>query len=69
MVPQTWLVQIIEMDGDQVRVARVPVDRSGRGAWSPSGLRAERTVIAISGTSPVTTQRASYRLRAYALPP
>ncbi len=62
-LPQQWLVQALAFDGDRLTgVTRVPVAADGRaqieidatGWW-------QRTVIAISGLTPVTTERAAYR--------
>lgn len=60
-LPQSWLVQVVEITGGSFDVARIEVDGAGRAEWrgSPS---ADRVVVALSATTPVTTQRASYSI-------
>jgi len=59
-LPQLWAVQAIEFAGDSVRASRVPIDGSGRGTWETGG--ADRVILAVSGVTPVTLERGSYRL-------
>ena len=58
-LPQSWSVQVIEWRGGVPQARRLPVDASGRATWSPSDA-ADRAVLAVSGTAPVTLQRAQY---------
>ncbi|HHY55821.1 MAG TPA: hypothetical protein GYA08_10330 [Chloroflexi bacterium] len=62
-LPQRWLVQVLEFDGDRLTsVRRVPVAADGRAQIEIAGLGGRRTaVVAISGLTPVTTEAAGYR--------
>jgi immune inhibitor A len=59
---QGWLVQLLEVGKDgAVTLQRVPVDSSGHGQISVTGLdNLQDTVLAISALAPVTTEKASY---------
>lgn len=61
-LPQRWLLQVLEFDGDTLAaVRRVPVDQQGRAEVRIAGLgNGRRAVVAVSGLSPVTTQPAQY---------
>ncbi|MFN8465876.1 MAG: immune inhibitor A [Caldilineaceae bacterium] len=61
-LPQTWLVQAMEFDGDTLTaVRRVPVAADGHAEVDIKGLgNGRRAVVAISGLAPVTTLPASY---------
>jgi immune inhibitor A len=68
MLPQRWLLQVMEFDGDElIAVRRVPVDEMGKAAINIASLSNGRTaVIAISGLTRGTTLPAEYR---YAVEP
>jgi len=72
ILPQRFLVQVIEFSGDgkEVKVRRIPLeeDRRGRIVIEGFGPRIERVVLAISGLTPLTTQLAPYRYRIEELP-
>jgi immune inhibitor A len=61
-LPQRWLLQVLEFDGDTLTaVRRVPSDAQGRAEAEITGLgNGRRAVVAISGLSPVTTLPAQY---------
>jgi hypothetical protein len=61
-LPQRWLLQVLEFDGDTLAaVRRVPVDSQGRAEVEIAGLgNGRRAVVAVSGLSPVTTLPAEY---------
>ncbi len=61
-LPQTWLIQVMEFDGDTLTaVRRVPVDGDGHAEVDIKGLgNGRRAVVAISGLAPVTTLPAHY---------
>ena len=61
-LPQSWLVQVLEFDGDTLTAVRaVPVDADGRADVDIEGLGSgRRAVVAISGLAPVTTLPAHY---------
>jgi hypothetical protein len=66
-LPQRWLVQVLEFDGDTLTaVQRVPVDAGGRAQVDVAGLgNGRRAVVAISGLAPVTTLHAHYEYSVY----
>mgnify|MGYP000903407184 CR=1 FL=1 len=68
LLPQHWLLQVLEYDGDTLTgVRRVPVAEDGRAVFDLAGLGAGRSaVVAISGLTRGTTLPAEYR---YALEP
>jgi hypothetical protein len=59
---QRWLVQLLEVGKDgAVTLQRVPIDPSGRGQISITGLgNIQDAVLAVSALAPVTTEKASY---------
>jgi hypothetical protein len=61
-LPQTWLLQVMEFDGDTLQaVRRVPVDGEGRARVSIEDLGGDRrAVVTVSGLAPVTTLKAQY---------
>ena len=61
-LPQRWLLQVLEFDGDTLSAARrVPVDANGHAQVDIAGLGdGRRAVVAISGLAPVTTLPANY---------
>jgi hypothetical protein len=61
MLPQRWAVQVIEILGDEVRATSLNLDRDGNATWNVRE-DARRTIIAISGLTPVTLERGSYSL-------
>ena len=60
-LPQPWSVQVIEWRQGVPEARRLPLDAGGRATWSPAEAL-ERAVLAVSGTAPVTLQRAPYTL-------
>jgi len=62
-LPQRWLLQVLEFDGDRlITVRRAPVAADGRAQVEIRDLGGRRSaVIAISGLTPVTTEAAAYR--------
>jgi len=58
---QTWALQVIETSSGGARLTRLPVRTDAPVTWSSSSS-IDRTVVAISGTAPVTLQPAGYRL-------
>jgi len=59
---QRWLVQLLQVGKDgAVTLQRVPIDPSGHGQISVTGLGSlQDAVLAISALAPVTTEKASY---------
>jgi hypothetical protein len=60
-IPQTWSLQVVEWSQGVAEARKLPVDASGRAAWTPTGTL-ERAVLVVAGTAPVTLQRAQYNL-------
>jgi hypothetical protein len=61
-LPQTWLLQVMEFEGDKLEaVRRVPVDDEGRAQVAIENLGGgRRAVVAVSGLAPMTTLAAQY---------
>jgi hypothetical protein len=61
-LPQGWLLQVLEFDGDRLAaVRRIPVDAAGAAKFPVTGLGAGRTaVVAITALAPLTTEPAQY---------
>lgn len=62
-LPQRWLVQVMAFDGERLTgVTQVPVGADGRAEVAIGDLGGRRrAVVAISGLTPRTTERADYR--------
>jgi immune inhibitor A len=63
-LPQTWSLQVVRWTQGAIDAERVQVDPSGRAYWSAGARPPERAVLAVSGSAPVTLQRAKYNLDA-----
>lgn len=65
ILPQRFTVQLIEISDDDVIVRRLPLDETNYGAFTVEdlGSTVQKAVLVVSGTSPVTTQPASYRYK------
>jgi len=58
---QKWLVQLVEVGRDGVRVQRMPVGADGRGQITTDDLsNLSDAMLIVSGLAPVTTERAKY---------
>jgi hypothetical protein len=60
LLPQTFVVQVIRL-GTQTTVERVPLDESNQGALTLTLAAGEDAVLVVSGTTPFTTEVASYQ--------
>ncbi len=60
VLPQTWALRLIRESGGTTSVERVPVDAAGRAHVQLA--EGERGTLAVSGTTPFTTEPASYSL-------
>jgi len=62
-LPQPWLLQVMEFNGDQLTaVRRAPVDATGHAQIQVDGLgNGKSAVVAVSGLAPVTTEPATYQ--------
>jgi bacillopeptidase F (M6 metalloprotease family) len=61
IIPQEWSVQVIEWRQGVAEAHRLDVDAAARASWSAGG-GLDRAVLAVSGTAPVTLQRAQYNV-------
>ncbi len=63
-LPQKFGVQFIEFydNGSPPRVRRLQLDEMRRGEWEISGDSLKRVVVVIAGLTPITTERARYRM-------
>lgn len=61
-LPQQWVVQIVEFQAESVAVSQLPLDAEGRATWRSEGRSVDRAILAVTAATPVTLQRASYRL-------
>ena len=60
VLPQTWALRLIRESGGTTSVERLPVDAAGRAHVQLA--EGERGTLAVSGTTPFTTEPASYSL-------
>ncbi len=62
LLPQAWSLQVVLWTQGVAQAENVPVDASGRAAWSSGGRSIDRAVLTVAGIAPVTLQRAQYNL-------
>ena len=62
VLPQTFAVQLIHQSGGQTTVERMPLDASRQGSLSLNLQRHDTAFLIISGTTPFTTEKASFEL-------
>jgi immune inhibitor A len=62
VLPQRFVVQLIHQSGDQTTVERLPLDTSRQGSLSLRMESGDSAVLAVSGTTPFTTEEASFQL-------
>jgi immune inhibitor A len=63
VLPQTFAVQLIHQSGDQTTVERMPLDANRQGSLSLSLNSGDNTILVISGTTPFTTEEATFDLQ------
>ena len=61
-LPQQWVVQVVEFQPEGVAVSQLPLDADGRATWRSGGQPVDRAILVVTAATPVTLQRASYRL-------
>jgi immune inhibitor A len=61
LLPQIWSAQLVELGGGGVRAGRLQPDAAGR-VVATVEPDAERTILVVSGLTPVTLERASFHL-------
>lgn len=65
VLPQTFILQLIEIGEAGVEVRRIPLDDTNYGTFTIKGLGSDiqKAVMIVSGTAPVTTEPASYQYK------
>ena len=62
LLEQHWLVQVVTIDSNNVRVERMPVGADGKGQLSlPDAGQYSRIMLIVSGETPVTTENGTYK--------
>jgi hypothetical protein len=62
VLPQAFVVQLIQQSGGQTTVERLPLDANRQGGLSLSLNSRDTAILVISGTTPFTTEEASFEL-------
>ena len=62
VLPQTFEVHLIHQSGGQTTVERLPLDASRQGSLSLSLKSRDTAILVVSGTTPFTTELASFGL-------
>jgi immune inhibitor A len=62
VLPQTFVVHLIHQSGGQTTVERLHLDDNGQGNLSINLNRQDFTILVVSGTTPFTTEKASFEL-------
>ncbi|MCB0168269.1 MAG: immune inhibitor A, partial [Anaerolineae bacterium] len=65
ILPQQFIVQLIEVGEAGVDVHRISLDETNYGAFTIEGLgsKIQKAVLIVSGAAPVTTEPASYQYK------
>lgn len=61
ILPQRWIVQVIEFAGWETRVHKIELDEEQKGEWLIDGDEVDRVVLVISALAPSTTEVAPYK--------
>jgi len=61
ILPQRWIVQVIEMAGRETRVRRLELDEEGKGEYLIDADEVDQVVLVVSALAPSTTEVATYR--------
>jgi len=71
VLPQHYLVQVIQQKGDTAEVQRISLDQDNRGRLTLQGMGEvfSEAVLAVSGVTPFTVEPAPYRIRASLVSP
>ncbi len=62
VLPQTFVVQLIRQSAGQTTIDRMPLDVNRHGSLSLSLKKNDTAFLVVSGTTPFTTQKASFEL-------
>jgi len=60
ILPQRWIVQVIEIAGWETRVHRLELDEGGKGEYLIDAGEVDEVVLVISALAPSTTEVAAY---------
>ncbi|MFN8473280.1 MAG: immune inhibitor A [Anaerolineae bacterium] len=65
VVPQRYLVQLIEMRGDNPTVREIPIGPDGRADFKIDGMGTDfpDAILVVAGAAPVTTQTTAYSVK------
>ncbi|MFQ6002053.1 MAG: choice-of-anchor J domain-containing protein, partial [Anaerolineae bacterium] len=61
VLPQRWIVQVIEFAGQETRVHRLELDEEGKGEWLIDADEVDQVVLVVSALAPTTTEVATYK--------
>jgi len=67
VLPQRFLVQVIEIGSDTVAVTPLSLDEANAGSLTITGLddNVEQAILVVSGLTPITTEPARYTVRVF----
>jgi hypothetical protein len=61
VLPQRWIVQVIEIAGQETRVHRIELDEEQKGEYLIDADEVDEVVLVVSALAPSTTEVATYR--------
>lgn len=61
ILPQRWIVQVIEFAGQETRVHKIELDEQGKGEYLIKADEVDEVVLVVSALAPSTTEVATYR--------
>ncbi|HAL62772.1 MAG TPA: hypothetical protein DCP08_10255 [Chloroflexi bacterium] len=61
VLPQRWIVQVIEFAGRETRVHEIELDEEGKGEYLIDADEVDQVVLVVSALAPSTTEVATYR--------
>jgi len=60
ILPQRWVVQVIEFAGEETRVRKIELDEEGKGEYLIDAAVVDQVVLVVSALAPTTTEVATY---------
>jgi len=61
VLPQRWIVQVIEFAGEETRVRKIELDEEQKGEWLIDADEVDEVVLVVSALAPSTTEVGAYR--------
>ncbi len=61
ILPQRWIVQVIEYAGRETRVRKIELDEEQKGEWLIDADEVDQVVLVVSALAPTTTEIATYK--------